>query len=290
MQNDDGSWRLAFEQEAAFMMAAKGIEVTCYEWWPDLVLIVSGFFVPPEVLDVLRARGHKVVLIHTECPYEDNVQVLRAAHADLNVLNDPTNLAMFAETAPAMYVPHAYDPEVHKPGPAQPDLKCDFCFVGTAFQSRIDFLSAVDWTGLDVLLAGNWRDAPDSLKSFVLHSLEDCIDNTDAVKLYNSTKVSANLYRKEAHADATADGWAMGPREVELAACGTFFVREPRPEGDELFPMLPTFTEPAELGELVRWWAAHDSARESVAVKARDAIEGRTFAAHANDLLRLIAA
>lgn len=37
----------------------------------------------------------------------------------------------------------------------------------------------------------------------------------------------------------------------KLAACGTFFARDPRPEGDELFPMLPTFTDPGEFRRVV---------------------------------------
>jgi spore maturation protein CgeB len=286
-----GEWVKAFEREAGYRMAALGIETAALRFWPDIVVIISGLFVPPETYDVLRARGMKVVLVHTESPYEDNVQVLRAAHADLNLLNDPTNLEQFRAVAPAHYMPHAYDPDLHRPGPADPELKSDFCFVGTGFESRIEFLLAADLTGLDVLLAGNWQDAVDTpLGGCLLHDFDQCIDNADAVRLYQSTKLSANLYRKEAHAGATADGWAMGPREVELAATGCFFLRESRPESDELLPMLPTFDGPGDFGEKVRWWAAHDDARTDAANRARAAIADRTFERHASDLLRLVAA
>lgn len=261
-------------------LAAKGIEAAAFEIDADLVVIISGFYVPPFTYDILRARGVKVILVHTESPYEDGIQSQRAQRADVNVVNDPTNLHLFPENS--LYLPHCYDPELHKPGPADPDLISDFCFVGTGFPSRIEFFSAVDFTGINVALAGYWADDDGTpFLPYVVHDAGRCIDNTDTARLYNATKASANLYRKEAHKDDHADGWAMGPREVELAASGTFFLREPRPEGDELFPMLPTFSDPGDFGEKLRWWLAHDDAREAAALKAREAVADRTFPVNA---------
>lgn len=290
IENDQGELKVAFSGEAAMTMASKGVEVACFEWWPDMVIFVSCLFVPPQVLDVIRARGIKVAIVHTESPYEDNVQMLRAAHADFNVINDPVNLEQFNEIAPTIYLPHSYDPDLHKPGPAVPELKSDFCFVGTGFVSRIEFFSAVDFSGMHPIFAGNWADANGTpFLPHVLHGLDQCCDNADAVKLYNSTKVSANLYRKEAHRDATHEGWAMGPREVELAASGTFFLRESRGEGDELFD-LPIFDGPDDFTEKLRWWVTHDDARTEAANCARAAVADRTFAKHTQELLRLAAA
>jgi hypothetical protein len=103
-----------------------------------------------------------------------------------------------------------------------------------------------------------------------------------------SATIGANIYRKEHSEGSHADGWAMGPREVELAACGSFFLREPRPEGDKLFPMLPTFTEPGELGDLIRWWLPQEDRRRDAAVAAQAAIADRTFTNTAASLLRFV--
>lgn len=287
----DGEMVRVFENpEHAARLAADGILAAAYKLWPDIVIIISGFFVPPDTYHLLRSRGHKVVLLHTESPYEDDRQLLRAAHATLNVLNDPTNLHRFEEVGPSVYIPHAYDPEVHHPRPADPDAASDFCFVGTGYQSRIDFLERVDFTDIDVALAGNWKaTTPDSpLRKHMAHDLDECCPNDQTAVLYASTKVSANLYRKEA--TESSDGWAMGPREVELAAIGTFFLREPRGESDELLHMLPTFDSPGDFSEKLRWWLAHDTTRKEAARLARLAVADRTFASHAARLLRLIAA
>lgn len=288
----DGKYVKAFSEEAAISMAAKGLEAVLYEWWPDVVVIVSGFFVPPEVWGVLARRPHHVVLWCTESPYEDAKQAQQARYADTVVLNDPANLDSFrAHTNErTFYFPHSYDPDTHYPRDPDPDLACDFAFVGTGFPSRIEFLEQIDWTGLTVSLAGNWQGITgrSPLAPFLLHERDQCLDNADAARLYTSAKVNANLYRKEITEGGTADGWAMGPREVELAACGAFFLREPRGEGDELFPMLPTFTDPQEFSDLLRWWLAHDAERMNAAASARAAVADRTFTNTAARLLRIV--
>lgn len=291
LERDDGYVK-AFSNEAAVQVAAKGLESACYEMWPDLVLVISGFFLQPAIYELMRARGHRVVLVCTEEPYEATREMERAALVDACIINDPTHLESFRAVNPnTWYLPAAYDPDIHRPGPACPDLRSDFCFVGTGFDSRIRFFETVHWGGLDVALAGNWADTADDspLRKFLVHDLADCFPNDRAVDLYRSATMSANLYRKEALSPGLETGWAMSPREVELAAVGIPFLREPRGEGDEILPMLPTFTGPDEFSELLHWWLSHDSARRNAARAAQAAVADRSFVENAKALLRLLA-
>lgn len=270
--------------------AIDGIYSNLYQLRPDVLLVVAGHFTPTKLLDLARLSGTRVVVLHTESPYEDERQLQLAAHANLNLLNDPTNIEQFRAVAPAVYMPHAYRPAVHKPGPVHPDLASEFVFVGTAWPSRIQFFEAMQLEGVDVALAGNWQGLVEGspLRKYVAHDISECLDNADAVGLYQSSKVGINLYRREAQHPSLVDGWAMGPREVELAASGLFFLREPRTEGDEVLGMLPTFTGPEEASELLRWWLTHDTQRSAVAEQARAAIAERTFDNHAAELMRLL--
>jgi spore maturation protein CgeB len=289
----DGEYIRALEYEAAVRCASVAcIEAACYEFWPDIVVIVSGFFVPPEKYPLMRERGHKVVLWCTESPYEDERQLHMASSADVVILNDPTNIDEFRKHNPnTHYIPHGYDPAIHFAGPPHPGLKSDFCFVGTGYPSRIELLEKVDYSGLDpVILAGNWTAVEDDspLLPLLLSERGVCIANDVTSVLYRSTQCSANLYRKEAQRDDLVEGWSMGPREVELAACETFYAREPRGESDELFPMLPAFTTPAELGDIARWAKANPDAARDAARSARAAVVDRTFDNHVAQLLRYI--
>jgi hypothetical protein len=284
-------WVKAFEREDAVRVASKGLLAACYEFWPDIVVVMSGFFISPETWGILARRPHHVVLWCTESPYEDDRQARPARYVDTVVMNDPTNLTAMRSVNPrTWYFGHSYDPDRHHPGPVDPDLACDFGFVGTGFPSRVEFFEKVDWSGIDARFGGNWSwlDDDSPLLPLLMHSPGNCVDNADTADLYRSSKIGANLYRKEHSEDAHANGWAIGPREVELAACGSFFLREPRAEGDALFPQLPTFTEPGEFGDLVRWWLARPDLRETAADAARAAVVDRTFKNTAARLLRFV--
>lgn len=290
IQVSDHEFRKALDHEKAIDVAINGLYAALYKTRPHVLLVVSGFFVPHELLDLARASGTKVVILHTESPYEDERQALLASHADLNLLNDPTNIDTFRAIARTEYMPHAYRPVLHRPMPPIPERVSEFVFVGTGYPSRVQFLEAMNLDGIDVALAGNWQQLTDDspLHKYLAHEPDHCLDNQDAVELYQASKVGLNLYRREAQRPDLTSGWAMGPREVELAACGLFFLRDPRPEGDEVLHMLPTVTSPAEAGEQLRWWLAHDKERDRLAGMARAAIADRTFDNNAAVLMRLL--
>lgn len=276
--------------DQAYELAADGLYASLYKTWPDVLLVVSGFFIPHQLLDRARRTRTRIVVVHTEVPYENDRQLALAPFADINVVDDILGLEDFERIGRTVYLPKAYRPSLHHPGPVVEELRSDLAFVGTGYPSRIAFLEAMNLDGLDVLLAGNWQtlDENSPLIPFVAHEPEDCLPNEKTVDVYRSTAVGLNLYRREAQRDDLSAGWAMGPREVEMAACGTFFLREPRGEGDEVLDMLPTFSSPAEASELVRYWLNRPEERQRVADKAREAVADRTFTNHAAALLRLL--
>jgi spore maturation protein CgeB len=287
IRNEHGEFTKALKEDEAVHLAAAGLKQACYDWWPDVVVIISGFFIHSLLAEIMRARGHKVVMVMTESPYEDDRQLEQADGVDAVVLNDPTNIDLFRAANPnTIYLPHCYDPDLHHPGPS--DFKADCAFVGTGFPSRVEFMSQVDWSGIDLALAGNWLHAPSDLERFVVHDKTDCLPNERTADVYRGALTSFNLYRTESQRPELADGWAMGPREVELAASGCWFARQSRPEGDELFPMLPIFETPDELGDQIRWALANPDQRRDAASRARAAVADRTFDANAKRLLSLL--
>ena len=156
----------------------------------------------------------------------------------------------------------------------------------------------MDLSGLDVLLGGGWpglaQDSP--LREHLLDpeqrdtAVENmrCTDNDVTAEIYRSARCGINFYRREGEDSWDGGGWACGPREIEMAACGLPFARDGRGESDELFPMLPAFTSPAEASDQVRWLLADDARREKAAAAARAAVADRTFTANAKRLLRLL--
>jgi hypothetical protein len=223
---------------------------------------------------------------------------MRGQMADLNLLNDPLNLDMYhREGLQAIYQPHCYRPNVHHPRTEarKPELESDFAFIGTAFKSRIKFFEALNLDGIDTILAGNdWGKLPETspVAKYVATGVgtdADCVHNTEAVELYQHSKMGINVYRiegEDTHANDPAI--AMGPREVEQAAVGLPFLRDKRPEGDEVLSMLPTFDGPGDASEKLRYWLSHDRERGRAASLAREAIADRTFVNSARRLLTML--
>jgi spore maturation protein CgeB len=282
----DDEFLPAVDSQQAIDLAINGLYATLYKSRPDVLLVVSGFFVPMGVYELARTYGTKTVILHTESPFEDDRQRRIAEWADLNYLNDPINIDSFP--AGTRWMPHAYRPSVHYAGLARSDYICDLAFVGTGYPSRIEFFERMDLSGLDVMLGGNWQavgeDSP--LRPFLANEPDECVDNAEAATIYRSARAGINFYRREAQRPELSGAWACGPREIEQAACGLPFLRDPGGEGDELFPMLPTFASPEEASELLRWWLAHPAEREEAALKARAAVAERTFRNNAVELLR----
>jgi spore maturation protein CgeB len=297
--DEDGNqeFRRAFpRREDAIGLAVNGVGSTFLQFWPQLVVVISAFFITPRIIEVMKDRGATVAVLHTESPYEDERQLAIAKHADVNLLNDAVTLREYQKLGkPAYYMPHAYRPTVHYPGPGAKELESDFAFVGTAYPSRWDFFTRLEkaggFDGITALLAGNWNHDPDEgespLKRYLVHEPGECFDNEQAAQVYRASKVGLNLYRKEGMANYEA-GWSLGPREVEMAACGLFFLRDPRGESDAVFPMLPTFASPEDAAEQIQYWAAHEAERHVAALEARAAIRGRTFDANVASLLNIL--
>lgn len=289
-------FRKALSAKQAVELAVSGLAETLWKFRPHVLLLVSGFFTDEQLLDHAReAYGTRVVALMTEQPYELDRELALAAHCDLVLLNDPLHLDRFSAVAPSVFAPHAYRPSVHHPGPPSPALECDLAFVGTGFGSRRWFFEELHGSGhldgRDVLLAGNWRGLDDDSPLRKWIGADDpghCLDNPAAADLYRSARVGLNLYRREAEHEQITGGVAMGPREVEMAACGLFFVRDPRPEGDHVLSMLPTFDSPEEAGELIAWYLDHPDSRRALALRAGAAVADRTFTASATKLLGLL--
>ena len=87
-----GEFGKALDAKGAAIIAAKGVELAAFEFWPDLIIVTSGFYIPDELYGLLRSRGMRIVLNHLEAPYEDAAVIKRAGLFDAVMINDPTNL------------------------------------------------------------------------------------------------------------------------------------------------------------------------------------------------------
>jgi len=166
----------------------------------------------------------------------------------------------------------------------------DVIFVGTAFQNRVDLFQAVDWSGIDLGLYGNWRLLPprSKLRSFV-QADELLSESTHAH--YRAARVAINVHRGTMgfSKDSMPVGYAesMNLRCYELAAAGIPFVSDERAEMREIFgDLVPTFTDAQTLrAGLDRLLCENEMARAARIAGLREAIRPHDWTARATLLL-----
>jgi spore maturation protein CgeB len=283
------NWRQAKKRDAAIgkpnvadVFLQAGRDALWVALWLDVfrggidgVLAVSGMFLHPDVVRVMTRASLPVFMLFTESPYDLEKELAMAALVDGYWTNERSSVDAFRAVNPhGGYLPHAWHPERHRSGPQPGDgdvAAHDVVFVGSAFQERVAWLSAIDWTGIDLGLYGSWESlgSRHPLRRFVRGAQTD---NATTAALYRRAKVGLNLYRTSMgwgpQAPPIAHAESLNPRAYELAACGAFHLSSYRQEVAEVFgDLVPTFTTPDEAQALVRSWLADPDGRARIAAQ-----------------------
>jgi len=270
----------------ATRLASENAVVECLRHEPDVVLIVSLMYVHPDILVLLRRAGFPVAILLTESPYDDENQIKIAAQADLAFVTERCNLDAYRDVLPnSHYLPHAHDPHIHRPIRTHDEEAFDVFLVATGFKGRVDLLEAVDWTGIDFRLFGQWHLDDDS--PLQPHVFDAVISNERVPRWYSRARININLHREDDgwgvyHVGKKVLGaWSANPRSYEIAACGGFQIADnSRPELEAIFgSSVPTFDDGEQLGELIRYYLREPGRRQALADEAKTKVQPHTFAA-----------
>lgn len=266
------------------LKASEDVVIQALRRQVDAVIFVSALFIHTEALVLCRRAGIRTGIVLTESPYQDAEQAGFAALAGVAWTNERSSVPGLRRANPeTYYLPAAYSPMRHRPRSPDPTIPAhDVVFVGTMFPERVELLSRVDWTGIDLGLYGNWRALPSrhKLRRYVR---ADVVENTYAAELYRRAKIGLNLYRTCVWADGKENVYtaeSLNPRAYELAACGVFQLSQDRRELADVFgESVPAFVEPWELEEIARSMLPHDAIRADMAAEARRRVAPHTFVA-----------
>jgi spore maturation protein CgeB len=284
-----------------FDEAAKDVLAMALDNRVDGVLVISAMFVPGQTLWRLKQAGIPVGLVLTESPYDDERHVQLAPLATVVWTNERASVDRIKAVQPnTHYLAAAYDPALHTAIPQAMDTDYashDVVFVGTAFRERLDLLAAVDWTGIDLGLYGNFAGGvgghrPNAkcrriLDPYVRGGL---MGNAETCALYRNAKIGLNIYRTsidfqgKRHIDAAE---SMNPRAYELAAVGCFQMSDWREEIDDVMGAghVSAFASPDDLRAQIDYYLANPDERRAMATGARWWVEDHTFQRRAGQLV-----
>lgn len=257
-------------------------EALCAE--ADLVFIVSGLNLHPICLKLLERVGIPAAILLTENPYDDDPQ--REFVSNYPSMAVFTHERFSAEKEGWLYLPHAYDPAIHRPVEADPAHACDVMITATGWRERQAFLESVDWSGINLRVVGP-KDAWPAMTeaSPIWKSYHDeAVDNAKIAPRYAAAKICLNFHRQ--HPDA----WSPNPRAYEIAGCGAFQLSDPRQGVTALFgESVPVFDSPESLGNMVRQYLNDEPLRTRLAAESHRRVQQETFDERAKVLIEILA-
>jgi len=173
----------------------------------------------------------------------------------------------------ALFVNNSFDPEIHRPQPADDALRAEFGadigFVGTYEKERAESIRKLCLAGLAVRVWGNdWDRMPSRPGNLRIEGRP--VYDLEYAKVVSATKINLCFLRKDNRDLQTC-------RSIEIPAIGGFMLHE---RNDEITGLLAEGTEAAyfendeELIEACRYWLANGDAREAIASRGHDRIMG----------------
>lgn len=271
--------------DALYLAGAQMIERALF-FEVDGILMVSGMFVLRNILNMARRAHLRTGLVLTESPYDRVAEANWTQAVDVAWTNERSSVDYLRQESGnpnVFYLPHAIAAH-HAPQPDEWDsqvAKHDVLFVGSCFQERVETLSAVDWSGIDFGLYGEWQ-ALGSRSKLRAHLRDKVVENYKTAAMYRQAKVGLNLYRESIgwgrKAPRITHAESLNPRALELAACGIFQISNHRAEVAETFgDSIVCFDTPQQLEQEVRYYLAHDNERMWKAHEARDRVADPRF-------------
>lgn len=287
-----GKPELKYSKADIVYTASKDVVERALRWDVDGVLVFSGIFLAGDAFVLMRRAKIRTAVLLSESPYQDFEQARILPYVDVAWTNERSSVRTLRQANPNVnYMPHAFNPDLHYPEARVDESEVpahDVVFVGSMFAERVDLLSQVDWTGIDLGLYGEWSGLPSrhKLRKYVRSSV---VNNWYAAALYRKAKIGLNLYRESMgwgkDAPRITHAESMNPRTYELAACGCFQISSYRQEIAEVFNgAVPMFRSPEQLQFQIHWYLDSILREENVA-DALKAVQPHTFEARARTIL-----
>jgi len=266
-----------FTMDDVALQAANHLVIAAVDFEPDVVLIISGSALHRRAYDLLHKMCLPLVLLLTESPYEDEIQSKivdqgHIAHAFTNEIYSVEPLSV--NGASVSYLPHSFDPDVHKPMDVNGEHASDVFFHGTLWVERARLIEEL--LGMDIDLCVSGISMADVQRG-------ELVDNDKLAQMYNGAKICLNHHRttKREAGDTIASNAAasIGPRAYEIAACGAFqLCDDTRPELRAIFGhAVPTYQNAADLRARIEYFLDRPNERRELADMARERVQDCSF-------------
>jgi spore maturation protein CgeB len=234
------------------------------DFQPDLVVIVSGKFLPEIVREMRRASGAKLAAWFPDALTSLGRQYLLASDLDAWFFHDRYMVEWFRARLglDAHYLPQGCNPRVHRRVElSEADRRrygCDLCTASNMYYYRARMLEI--FNDYDLKLWG--RNYPGWLVSPLRARFPGVyVAEHEKAKAFNAAKIVLNTMHY-----AEIEG--VNQRVFDATGCGAFLITDWNPALPELFEPereVVTFRTRQELKEKVDYYLAHPEERQQIA-------------------------
>lgn len=256
-------WRFRDKRPAHLGRFARSVVAACERYRPDVVVTTGRAPLLTHHIAQMQAFGAKVINYSTDDPWNTKQRapwsVATLPAYDVVFTPRRANLSQFRDIGVKRlhYLPFAYDPEIHKPWPAeaQPERKCDVLFVGGCDEDRLSLMGDLARAGFNLALFGGYWDRHELTRPFARG-----IADQDAIRSASaSAGITLCLVRR-----ANRDEHVM--RSYEAAAIGGCILAEDTCDHRNLF------------GDAACYFATNDDLIKKVMALSNDAHTRSTLA------------
>jgi hypothetical protein len=253
---------------------------------PHLVLVMKGQFVYPKSIRKLKELGALCICYYPDVSMLAHGPYIPKAMPEYDWIFTtksfgPRDLADLFSVKNCSYLPHGYDPDVHKPrspGSTEEESQygCDLSFIGGWSAGKEAVLTAIATAlpDLSVKIWGSrWQNVAkgSSLAPFIQH--RDIYSPAYALGVGGSKINLAMVHERVAGASS---GDLITSRTFHIPACGGFMLHRRTPDLKEIFEEgveCAAFDDASEAVEQIKRFLGDEKARRAIAENGRRKVQ-----------------
>ncbi|WP_079909957.1 glycosyltransferase [Paenibacillus sp. 32352] len=247
------------------------------QWKPQLVLVLLGMNVPPEIMHSIRSQGSKTAIWFSDDPYYSDITRSMSTHYDYVFTNELSCVEFYRMQGCPMvfHLPLAVDMAVFRPLRVHTGYFSDVCFIGSAYWHRVGFFDRIApyLARKNVKIFGWWWERLEHY-SKLSHSIRtEWLSPEETAQYYNGAKIVINLHRSPD--DETFNKNSSGvkalstnPRTFEICGSGAFQLTDARQDLGTLYgpgQELATYASAEELVHKIEYYLSHEEERNELA-------------------------
>jgi hypothetical protein len=252
---------------------------------PDLLLVFKGPFVLADTLRTIGKMGVARYCFYPDNSYEEHGPYLPGALPCYDWIFTtksfgPKDLKTILGIDTASYLPHAYDPNVHRPRIPQPrdhdQYDCDVSFIGSWCATKAQLLEALvaRRPGMKLKIWGDrWQNLGTTSSLRPLTAFRGAHGPAYAMAI-SCSKINLGLLQERMGRASSGD--QITSRTFHIPACGGLLLHERTPDLLDIFTEdenCACFGDADELAAKVDILLADDRRREAMAQRGRELVE-----------------